>query len=78
MPRLKLAKKRISNMSTPQSTASATDGVSPRSRTTCLSHRPKPQRSLSRNRTDSSLNWPMAQRMASRQHRQVTPTTGTA
>ena len=72
----RLAKNPMTNKMTPHSMPSANDGVSPRSRIKCRSQGRSAHRSLSRNRTDSLLNWLIAQRMASQQQMAVTPTTG--
>ena len=52
----KLPKNRNTMSSTPQTTAWTGDGKSSRSRIRCRSQRPTPNRSLSRNSTDSLLN----------------------
>src|SRR5262245_25787348 len=57
----------ISNSNMPQNSASASDGVSSRSRRKWRTQTPNPQRSLSRNSTDSLLNCRTAQLMDSQQ-----------
>ena len=63
----RLRKNFSTRINTPQQAATATVGVGRRSRTSRRSHSPRSSRSLSRNKTDSELNWSMAQRMDSRQ-----------
>ena len=72
----KLAKNRNIKRNVAHSKAAPIEGVSPRFLTRCRSHTPGSTRSLSRKRTDSLLNWSMAQRIANRQQIEVIPMTG--
>ena len=70
-------KNSITSINTPQNSASATVGVSCRSRTRCRSQSPTSTRSLSRKSTLSLLNCSIAQRTARTQQPTVTTVTGT-